>query len=133
MCRAERKAYRNTKNSPSMLTYLQMDISFDLWKEILNVGGLVAVLLAFAVFVLWKKLSEREAALATLNAQIKEDAKESMKIITSMEGLIDRMLSEQLNGEKRIVESVRTEVNSVKEMLREYKTHITQLTKRNDI
>lgn len=116
-----------------MPTYLlQLEVGFDLWKEILNVGGLVAVLLAFAVFVLWNKLAEKEAALALLNAQIKEDAKESMKIITSMEGLIDRMLSEQLNGEKRIVESVRSEVNSVKEMLREYKAHITQHAKGND-
>jgi hypothetical protein len=121
MCRAERKAYRNTKNSPSMLTYLQMDISFDLWKEILNVGGLVAVLLAFAVFVLWKKLSEKEAALATLNAQIKEDAKESMQIVTSVEGLLDRMLTAQADGEKRIIASVAREAGHIKELIHAYK------------
>ena len=114
-----------------MATFSQIDFGFNIWSQLLNVGGLIAVLLAFAVFILWNKLTDKENALASLNAQIKEDAKESIKIVTSMEALIDRMLSEQSNGEKRILESVKSEANTIKDILREYRAHITENAKRN--
>jgi hypothetical protein len=104
-----------------MAVFTQVDLAFNVWDQILSVGGLVAVLLALAVFVLWNKLSEKEKALEAINSQISKEAKENMKIITTFEGVIDRVLSEQQSGEKRIVERMKSEFTSVKDLIRDYK------------
>ena len=57
---------------------------------------------------------------------MKKDAKESMQIVTSVEGLLDRMISAQADGEKRILASVATEAGHIKDLIHAYKEHNNQ-------
>lgn len=105
-----------------MPTYFtQISTGFDIWSEILNVGGLIAVLLAFAVVVLWNKLTRAEDSLAALNVQMNKDARESIVVITSIEKLMDRLLDGQKSGHARIIEATKYEVEVVKALINEYK------------
>lgn len=109
-----------------LTTFIQIGPEAGIWESIMDVAGLVGVLLAIGVVVLWREVKTKDKALATLNDQVKEDGKESMRIITSMEALIDRMVSEQSNMERRVIESITKEIRSLKEQIREYKANHPQ-------
>ena len=99
--------------------FLQGDISFDLWGELLKFGGIVSVLLVFAVIALWRDNKDKVAALSVLNESIKKDAKENMRVMTAMEGLLERVLDAQAKGEERIISSFRGEFQNIKKMVHE--------------
>lgn len=101
--------------------FILQNIGFDIWTQLFSVAGLVGVILAIGIIVLWRKLESKDKALAVLNEQVKKDARESMKIVTSVEGLIDRMVTEQADGEKRIIASVAREAGHIKELIHAYK------------
>lgn len=98
----------------------------DIWEQMFSVAGLVGVLLGIATVTLWLELKSKDKALQLLNEQVKKDAKESMQIVTSVEGLLDRMLSAQADGERRIIASVAQEANHIKDMINAYKEHNNQ-------
>lgn len=98
----------------------------DIWAQLSSVAGLVGVLLGIATVTLWLEVKSKDKALQLLNEQVKKDAKESMQIVTSVEGLLDRMLSAQADGEKRIISSVAREAGHIKELINAYKEHSNQ-------
>lgn len=98
----------------------------DVWAQIFSVAGLVSTLLAIATVTLWIEIKRKDKALELLNEQVKKDAKESMQIVTSVEGLLDRMISAQADGEKRILASVATEAGHIKDLIHAYKEHNNQ-------
>ena len=95
----------------------------DIWGHLSSVAGLVGVILAIAVATLWVEVKTKDKALQSLNDQVKKDAKESMQIVTSVEGLLDRMISAQADGERRIIASVTQEAGHIKELINAYKEH----------
>lgn len=101
--------------------FILQNIGFDIWTQLFSVAGLVGGILAIATVTLWLELKAKDKALALLNDQVKKDARESMKIVTSVEGLIDRMVTEQADGEKRIIASVAREAGHIKELIHAYK------------
>lgn len=105
---------------------LQVDIGFNIWEQLSSVAGLVGVILGIGTVTLWLELKRKDKALQLLNEQVKKDAKESMQIITSVEGLLDRMIAAQADGEKRIIASVSREAGHIKEMIHAYKEHNNQ-------
>ena len=105
------------------MAFLQVEVVGGIWDQVTSVAGLVGTLLAIATVTLWLELKSKDKALALLNEQVKNDAKESMQIVTSVEGLIDRMVSEQADGEKRIIASVAQEAGHIKELIYAYKEH----------
>ncbi len=108
------------------MAFLQVDGLGSIWDQLTSVAGLVGTLLAVATVTLWLELKSKDKALALLNEQVKKDAKESMQIVTSVEGLIDRMVTEQADGEKRIIASVSKEADHIKELINAYKQHNNQ-------
>jgi len=95
----------------------------DIWAQLSSVAGLVGVILGIATVTLWIELKAKDKALHQLNEQVKKDAKESMQIITAFESLLDRAISAQADGEKRIISSIRTEVGHIKSLINAYKEH----------
>lgn len=59
-------------------------------SEILKVGGVLSLVLAIAVVALWKDVREYRSALAELNAQVRKDATENVKIIDALTNTINR-------------------------------------------
>lgn len=108
------------------MAFLQVEVVGGIWDQVTSVAGLVGTLLAIATVTLWLELKSKDKALALLNEQVKKDAKESMQIVTSVEGLIDRMVSEQADGERRIIASVSKEADHIKELINAYKQHNNQ-------
>lgn len=108
------------------MAFLQVDGLGSIWDQLTSVAGLVGTLLAVATVTLWLELKSKDRALALLNEQVKKDARESMQIVTSVEGLIDRMVTEQADGEKRIIASVSKEADHIKELINAYKQHNNQ-------
>lgn len=100
---------------------LQAEVGLDICSQLSSVAGLVGTILAIATITLWLELKSKDKALALLNEQVKKDAKESMQIVTSVEGLLDRMLTAQADGEKRIIASVAREAGHIKELIHAYK------------
>lgn len=96
-------------------------LQIDIWEQLSSVAGLVGVILGTATVTLWVELKAKDKALKTLNEQVNRESRESMKIITSFEGLLDRMLSAQADGEKRILASVASEASHIKELIYAYK------------
>lgn len=109
---------------------LQADLGIDIWSQLSSVAGLVGMILAIATVTLWIELKNKDKALSILNERVQKDAKESMQIVTSVEGLLDRMIASQADGEKRIIESVAREANHIKELIHAYKAEHT--TKKRD-
>jgi hypothetical protein len=101
-------------------------VGTDVWEQMFSVAGIVGVLLGIATVTLWFELKSKDKTLQALNEQAKKDAKESMKIVTSVEGLLDRMISAQADGERRILTSVAQEASHIKEMIHAYKEHSNQ-------
>lgn len=102
--------------------------SLDLWTSIMKVGGLVSLLLAVAVVVLWRKYEAKDQQLAELNKQANSDGKENIRVITSIESLLDQILAEQKDGGKRIL----YEVNNVKAALNDLREKIAHKTRRSE-
>lgn len=98
----------------------------DIWAQLFSVAGLVSTLLAIATVTLWLEVKSKDRALQLLNEQVKKDAKESMQIVTSVEVLLDRMISAQADGEKRILASVAAEAGHIKDLIHAYKEHNNQ-------
>lgn len=94
-----------------------MIIQIDLFQSVLDVGGVIGLLLLVAVGILWKKLDKKEAELAEKNNQIAEEGKHNIKIITSTEILLEKVIDELGHSEKRIQDSVTREAVEIKHQL----------------
>jgi len=105
---------------------LQVLPDFDIWQKIDAAGGIVGVLLAIAVVCIWRAYNRKDAALEKLNKQVQEDARESMRITTAMEKVLDRILSDQTNGESRLAQIVRSEAEATRDMIIAFKDHINE-------
>ena len=104
-----------------MITILQDVTGFDIWSKLLEIGGMVSVLLAIALIVVWRDTKEKEAALAALSKQDQENAKETIRVLTSVELLLDTIHSTLGDSEKRIINNIDVQTKSVKELIHAYK------------
>lgn len=60
--------------------YLQVDVL----GEILKVGGVVSLILAFGLSVVWFEWKKERKTVADLNATIRKDALDNLKIIDAL-------------------------------------------------
>lgn len=102
----------------------------DLWSVLREVGGAAGILFGFVVVILWRDNKAKDARIEELNIQGRNDAKEGVRLMTSLEGLIESLLNKYETGEKRIVASVEREVRSIKNEIHAYKQKLDQ--KAND-
>lgn len=113
-----------------MITTILQDIGagLDVWQSILDIGGLVGLLLAIAVFVLWRKLDAKEKELAVLNKQLQETGSETIRVMTSVERYLDSLHDNLGAAESRILSGLDNKFQSIKELIHAYKEKINDRT-----
>lgn len=111
-----------------MVTILQDVTGFDIWSKLLEIGGMVSVLLAIGLIVVWRDAKAKDAeikakddAITLLNKESREDARESIKVMTSIEMLVDAIHDTLGASEKRIIDNIDVQTKSVKELIHAYK------------
>lgn len=79
-----------------------MNADVSVMSEILQVGGVLSLVLATALVVVWREYLKTQRALAELNAGMRQDARDNVRVIDGLTNLI----TNKNNNEEKILAAV---------------------------